>query len=53
MTHSELAGEEGKSGDAERYSDEASSIIEEWSGLLQSVDNIANLSVGRRFLNTC
>lgn len=31
MTHSELAGEEGKSGDAERYSDEASSIIEEWS----------------------
>ena len=31
MTHSELAGEEGKSGDADRYSDEASSIIEEWS----------------------
>lgn len=31
MTHSELAGEEGKSGDSERYSDEASSIIEEWS----------------------
>ena len=30
MTHSELAGEEGKSGDSERYSDEASSIIEEW-----------------------
>ena len=27
MTHSELAGEEGKSGDSERYSDEASSII--------------------------
>ena len=32
MTHSELAAEEGKSGDAERYSDEASTIIEEWSG---------------------
>lgn len=31
MTHSELAGEEGKSGDSERYSDEASSVIEEWS----------------------
>ena len=31
MTHSELAREEGKSGDADRYSDEASSIIEEWS----------------------
>ena len=32
MTHSELAAEEGKSGDADRYSDEASTIIEEWSG---------------------
>ena len=33
MTHSELAAEEGKSGDADRYSDEASTIIEEWSGI--------------------
>ena len=32
MTHSELAAEDGKSGDADRYSDEASTIIEEWSG---------------------
>lgn len=32
MTHSELAAEEGKSGDAERYTDEASTIVEEWSG---------------------
>ena len=32
MTHSELAAEEGKSVDADRYSDEASTIIEEWSG---------------------
>lgn len=32
MTHSELAAEEGKSGDSERYKDEASTIIEEWSG---------------------
>lgn len=31
MTHSELAAEEGKSGDAIRYSDEANVIIEEWS----------------------
>lgn len=31
MTHSELAGEEGKSGDADRYSQEADVIIEEWS----------------------
>lgn len=30
-THSELAAEEGKSGDSDRYEDEASSIIEEWS----------------------
>lgn len=32
MTHSELAGEEGKGGDADRYMDEANVIIEEWSG---------------------
>ena len=32
MTHSELAAEEGKSGDADRYTDEASTIVEEWSG---------------------
>lgn len=32
MTHSELAAEEGKSGDADRYADEAGTIIEEWSG---------------------
>lgn len=32
MTHSELAAEEGKSGDADKYSDEASTIVEEWSG---------------------
>ncbi len=32
MTHSELAAEDGKSGDAERYADEASTIVEEWSG---------------------
>ena len=32
MTHSELAAEDGKSGDADRYSDEASTIVEEWSG---------------------
>lgn len=32
MTHSELAAEEGKSGDADRYSDEATTIIEEWAG---------------------
>ncbi len=31
MTHSELAAEEGKSGDADRYTDEASTIVEEWS----------------------
>ena len=31
MTHSELAGEEGKDGDAGRYADEANVIIEEWS----------------------
>lgn len=31
MTHSELAGEEGKSGDSDRYSEEASIIVEEWS----------------------
>ncbi len=32
MTHSELAAEEGKSGDADRYTDEANTIVEEWSG---------------------
>lgn len=32
MTHSELAAEEGKSGDADRYTEEASTIVEEWSG---------------------
>lgn len=32
MTHSELAGEEGKDGDSERFTDEANVIIEEWSG---------------------
>lgn len=32
ITHFELAGEEGKSGDADRYSEEADIIIEEWSG---------------------
>lgn len=31
MTHSELAGEERKSGDSERYADEARTIVEEWS----------------------
>lgn len=31
MTHAELAGEEGKSGDSDRYSEEANVIIEEWS----------------------
>lgn len=31
MTHSELAAEEGKSGDADRYTDEANTVIEEWS----------------------
>lgn len=31
MTHSELAGEEGKSGDAEKFSDEANIIKEEWA----------------------
>lgn len=30
-THSELAGEDGKSGDADRYSQEADVIVEEWS----------------------
>ena len=30
-THSELAGDEGKSGDADRYSLEADAIISEWS----------------------
>lgn len=34
-THSELAGEEGKSGDQQRYEDEASAIIEEWSAVAQ------------------
>lgn len=32
MTHSELAAEEGKSGDADRYTEEASTVVEEWSG---------------------
>ena len=31
MTHSELAAEEGKSGDADRYSQEAEVIVEEWA----------------------
>lgn len=31
MTHSELAAEERKSGDADRYIDEANTIVEEWS----------------------
>lgn len=31
MTHSELADEEGKRGDAERYADEANIIVEEWA----------------------
>ncbi len=31
MTHSELAGEEGKTGDADRYAQEADVIVEEWS----------------------
>lgn len=30
-THSELAGDEGKSGDADRYSQEADVIVSEWS----------------------
>lgn len=30
-THSELAGEEGKSGDAQHFIDEAENIVEEWS----------------------
>lgn len=30
-THSELAGDEGKSGDAERYSQESDVIVSEWS----------------------
>ena len=30
-THSELAGDEGKSGDSERYSQEANVILSEWS----------------------
>ena len=31
LTHSELAAEEGKSSDAERYADEADIIVEEWA----------------------
>lgn len=31
MTHSELAGEDGKSGDADRYAQEADVIVEEWA----------------------
>lgn len=30
-THSELAGDEGKTGDADRYADEAAVIVSEWS----------------------
>lgn len=30
-THSELAGDEGKSGDADRYSQESDVIVSEWS----------------------
>ena len=32
-THSELAGEEGKTGDQQRYEDEATAIVEEWSAV--------------------
>lgn len=32
-THSELAGEEGKTGDQQRYEDEATQIVEEWSAV--------------------
>lgn len=31
LTHSELAGDEGKSGDADRYSQESDVIVSEWS----------------------
>lgn len=36
ITHSELAAEEGKRGDSERKSDEANSIVEEWSATAAS-----------------